>query len=62
MTRREIIARRLLEIAAAHSVNATHGWASHTCETLSEAARLLRGWPEPNQDAGNAGAELSTAE
>ncbi len=50
MTRNEIIARRLMEIAAAHSVNATQGWASHTCVTLSEAARLLRGEPEPKQD------------
>lgn len=55
----EIIAKRLMEIAAAHSVNAPQGWASHTCSTLVEAARILRGEPEPKTDDGRISARRS---
>ena len=58
-SRNEIIAKRFMEIAAAHSVNAPQGWASHTCATLAEAARILRGEPEPKPDDGRADAVLS---
>lgn len=62
MTRKEIIANRLMEIAAAHSVRAVQGWASHTCATLTEAARLLRDEPEEKPDDGCADAILSSNE
>lgn len=59
MLRNEIIAKRLMEIAAAHSVYAPQGWASHTCTTLAEAARILRGEPEPRPGDGNEDGVLS---
>lgn len=59
MTHKERVAQRLMEIAAAHSVHAIQGWASHTCSTLVEAARLLRDEPELKPDDGRAPGVLS---
>lgn len=49
MTERERIARELMAMAARQSVKSQFGWAHPDCVTLTEAARLLRGEPQPKQ-------------
>jgi len=46
MTKEEC-ARKCLEFAAWYSMQQPLGWGSPYCETLQEAARLLRGEPKP---------------
>lgn len=53
------LADRLMRIAARRSVETQFGWAHPDCEALSEAARILRGEPEPKPDDGRADAVLS---
>lgn len=50
----EMLARRLIEIAARRSVETQFGWAHPDCATLQDAARILRGEPEPQPDTGDA--------
>ena len=47
----EQIAKRLIEMAARRSVETQFGWAHTDCETLQEAARVLRGEPVPTAPA-----------
>jgi len=54
---REQIAKRLMEIAARRSVQTQFGLAHPDCETLQEAARLLRNEPVKQEGVG---AVLST--
>lgn len=44
---REKIASECLTLAARLSVKSQFGWSAPDCVTLKEAARLLRGEPEP---------------
>ena len=53
----ESLASRLLEMAARRSVSTPFGWSHPDCVALSEAARILRGMPVPQEQAG---AVLST--
>lgn len=46
---REQIAKRLMEMAARRSVQTQFGWVHPDCEVLVEAARILRGEPEPKK-------------
>jgi len=41
------LADRLLQIAARISTESPFGWAHPDCEALEQAARKLRGEPEP---------------
>jgi hypothetical protein len=41
------LAERLMRMAARRSVETQFGWAHPDCADLEEAARLLRGEPEP---------------
>lgn len=59
MTERERIARELMAMAARKSVTTQFGWVHPDCVTLKEAARLLRGDPEPVRDDGRAVGVLS---
>jgi hypothetical protein len=56
---RSRLANKLIEIAARRSVESPLGWACPDCETLQDAARILRGEPEPKPDDGRADAVLS---
>ena len=51
----ERIAKELLILAAIKSVSTPFGWSHPDCETLTEAARLLRGEPEPKPDTNAVG-------
>jgi hypothetical protein len=56
---RERLAERLLLIAARRSVESPLGWACPDCETLEEAARIVRGDPPKKPDDGRAIGVLS---
>lgn len=57
--RREKLAEKLMLIAARRSVESPLGWAHPDCETLEEAARILKGAPEKKLDDGRAIGVLS---
>jgi len=59
MGERERIADRLMALAAQQSVRTQFGWSHPDCETLQEAARLLRGQPVEKPDDGRAVGVLS---
>lgn len=59
MSRSHEVADELMKIAAWYSVESPLGWASPVCGTLQDAARMLRGEPEPTPDSGNAIGVLS---
>lgn len=56
------IADALMAMAARKSVTTTFGWAHPDCVTLKEAARLLKGEPEPKIDDGRAVGVLSNSQ
>jgi len=56
---REEVALKLMLIAARRSVESPLGWACPDCEVLEEAARIVRGEPEPQPDDGRATGALS---
>lgn len=52
------LADRLMRIAARRSTETQFGWSHPDCEALAEAARILKGEPEPKPDDGRADAVL----
>lgn len=54
------IATQLMQMAARQSVRTVFGWTHPDCVTLQEAARLLRGEPDPKIDARPIGVLSST--
>lgn len=59
MTEAERVADDLMKFAAWYSVQSPLGWAAPICGTIQEAARLLKGEPEPKRDDGRAPGVLS---
>ena len=59
-TVRSRLADKLMCIAARRSTETQFGWSHPDCEALEEAARILRGEPDPKPDDGRADAVLSS--